>query len=158
MDKIIKKTLKSKPEVLSGSSYGSLFCRDLDMGILNYIDYEEVKKLFDSAKPKISAKSGNIIVFGTGGCFRTVKESFKQINMVFKGKMYAIKNNNIYRVGWHDKVMRVEFNGGKMYSYTPISKDTYDAFWKAKNRGSFLHANIIKGVGVECAKVVGDDK
>lgn len=37
-------------------------------------------------------------------------------------------------------------NGGKVYSYTPVSLETYDKLMKADSIGKYYHANIRKAV------------
>jgi hypothetical protein len=57
-----------------------LFKGDPDVGGVNHMEAEELKKAYDSCRPKLNGKTGKVLVFGTEG------ENDNYFKDVFYGK------------------------------------------------------------------------
>jgi KTSC domain len=58
-----------------------------------------------------------------------------------------VKSSTIKSVGYDpkSKTLEVEFNGGSVYHYHDVPKETHEGLVSAKSAGSYLHASV-KGV------------
>lgn len=70
--------------------------------------------------------------------------------------MQPVVSSNVQSVGHDgDKTMRVQFNGGRTYDYSPVTSEEYEGIKGAESVGRALQPIIKGGDKYTCTKILG---
>lgn len=61
-----------------------------------------------------------------------------------KIKRTPVESSNIKSIGYENKLLVVEFKNKKIYSYIPVSEETYKSFIASESKGGFFSEKIRK--------------
>lgn len=59
-----------------------------------------------------------------------------------EGDWQVVRSSNIHRIKW-ERVLTVEFHGGKQYEYSGVDEKVWRALMGAGSHGSFLATEIV---------------
>ncbi len=57
-------------------------------------------------------------------------------------KRKSVESSNIKSIGHDGDVLEIEFKNGRIYQYSPVTKQQYDDFISAENIGKYFHTNF----------------
>lgn len=59
-------------------------------------------------------------------------------------EMQAVSSSNIAAIGYDEekKVLRIEFNSGRVYDYAEVPKRVYDGLLRADSVGRYFHVHV----------------
>lgn len=54
----------------------------------------------------------------------------------------TVKSSQIKEIGHLGETLYIRFRNGKLYSYSPVTKEKFDEFKKAESVGSYFHKHF----------------
>lgn len=78
-------------------------------------------------------------------------------------KMYIVLSGNLNRIGWYENkkkpTLRVEFNNGLQYDYTPVPREKFlEIFNETESKGRWFAVNIKGDPKIKYKKVPEEEK
>ncbi len=56
--------------------------------------------------------------------------------------MIEVESSNVYRVGYSEKILYVEFRSGYVYEYQNVESEVFENFLNSNSKGSFVHTHL----------------
>ncbi len=56
--------------------------------------------------------------------------------------MIEVESSNVYKVGYNEKMLYVQFRNGYEYEYQNVEYEVFEKFLNSNSKGSFVHRHL----------------